>query len=58
MSLPHTWHGVRAELAIPIMWRRGELARGNQYEFAVEPTAMAKPGKRLKKGNFVIMKSY
>jgi hypothetical protein len=52
--LRHTWHGVGAVLVI---WLQGELARGNQPEFVVEPTDMASPGKRLKKGIFVIIKN-
>jgi hypothetical protein len=58
MSLPYTWHDVGAELTIPVVWLRGELAHGNQPGFAVEPTVMASPGKRLKKGNFVTRKNY
>jgi hypothetical protein len=40
-----------------VIWLQGELARGNQPEFVVEPTDMASPGKRLKKGIFVIIKN-
>jgi hypothetical protein len=55
--LRHTWHGVGAVLAVLVIWLQGELARGNQPEFVVEPTDMASPGKRLKKGIFVIIKN-
>jgi hypothetical protein len=55
--LRHTWHGVGAVLAVLVIWLQGELARGNQPEFVVEPTDMASPGKRLNKGIFVIIKN-